>query len=788
MLDLSIEFWVWMAVSAAALIIIVAQSYTYALQYVYFLRYPVLIALALVVLPLAAFGAADSPLANLFILNRWGLLVTSGAAVFVALSVQFTTGMLWTHLPSRVGLRFLRRDPLGASATHAVLGRTQRPLALHQTPNGLGLLSSLPLRLLVSSLLALPIVAVCVARSVSEKAVGSLVEGSLFALAGALLLGLALALAVFGQRGLAEQSPRVHAAIAGAFALTGRGLDALDRLVFRRRLGPQDFTGYEDKLDDRKPATEQHYPFSHATAAFFTAGSVLLYGAGYFIFHPIEGAGAHLGTLVYVLGLLAVLAWLLPLFTFQFDLYRLPAEIALILVVATIYKWSDLDARYPVVAERPSPTAATPACLYANPGAPCRRRGDPARLVLVAANGGGITAAYWTTLVLTELERRHPGFSERVALISSTSGGSVGALYYVDGFRDGGLPALMLDEVLADAGTSSLSAMGWGLVYPDFLSVAFPPIRRFLTYPDRGRTLEARWAQQLESHGGQATLGDWRRDAVAGLRPAVVFNAIFVETGDRFVLSSLPLAAMPAADPTRPSSRPLRFTKLYDDYDVPIATAARLSATFPWVTPVAQPAIENGHPSAYHAADGGYFDNYGVMSALAFYQQNRDALERIGVGDVLLLEIRASDPGEPPPPSADAFRLATLGPAQAMLRVRDTSQRSRNEFEIGLLEDRICSEGRVALHRASFEMSSGDVPLSWHLSRSDQCAIRCQWDRPSHAPDLEAVARFLGAQGPGAQADGTAGHACQCAFDAEEEQAREAQRRDALRSVRCGRE
>src|SRR6202008_4868479 len=79
------------------------------------------------------------------------------------------------------------------------------------------------------------------------------------------------------------------------------------------------------------------------------------------------------------------------------------------------------------------------------------RRG--AKVILVAANGGGIQAAAWSARVLTGIEEgcRSGGdcggrsFARSVRVISAVSGGSVGAMYFANaygkyGAKEGELP------------------------------------------------------------------------------------------------------------------------------------------------------------------------------------------------------------------------------------------------------------------------------------------------------------------------------------------------------------
>ena len=44
---------------------------------------------------------------------------------------------------------------------------------------------------------------------------------------------------------------------------------------------------------------------------------------------------------------------------------------------------------------------------------------------MVATSGGGIAAAYWTALCLTELEKRYRDFPYHIRVITGASGGMV---------------------------------------------------------------------------------------------------------------------------------------------------------------------------------------------------------------------------------------------------------------------------------------------------------------------------------------------------------------------------
>lgn len=104
--------------------------------------------------------------------------------------------------------------------------------------------------------------------------------------------------------------------------------------------------------------------------------------------------------------------------------------------------------------------------------------GKKPNLIIVAASGGGILAAGWTTKVLTELHKEYRHFPEELRLVSAVSGGSVGTVHYVSAFSEDrggvGLSEEELQRIVKDAMKSSLSITSYGFAFPDFRRALFP--------------------------------------------------------------------------------------------------------------------------------------------------------------------------------------------------------------------------------------------------------------------------------------------------------------------------
>src|SRR5262249_54560555 len=174
-------------------------------------------------------------------------------------------------------------------------------------------------------------------------------------------------------------------------------------------------------------------------------------------------------------------------------------------------------------------------------------------------------------------------------------------MYFLDTYDRGRFRPDRLDEVLKKAEAPSLDDVAWGAVYPDLIRLVFPlPLRA-----DRGQAIEWAWTRNADV---DRNLAEWRTDVWHDNRPANIFNATIAETGDRLLMGTTRVGGKHAW--WRPAAGLRNFEDLYPDRDIRVVTAARLSASFTYVSPAAR---GDGAP-AYHIVDGGYHDNYGMTT------------------------------------------------------------------------------------------------------------------------------------------------------------------------------
>ncbi len=268
-------------------------------------------------------------------------------------------------------------------------------------------------------------------------------------------------------------------------------------------------------------------------------------------------------------------------------------------------------------------------------------------IFLVATEGGGIRAAYFTAGVLAALQDRCPLFAQHVLAISGVSGGSVGAAVFAALAAD---RARNLSDAPCDlAGTAEerltararkvlsadlLSPLLGSMLFPDALQRVLPvPVASF----DRARSiehaLEEAWSTANSDCASCArrmadSIGDlfaWPAGAPRPPVPHLFLNTTEAKSGRMvpFATGHVQILATPFFDRAEidpPGLAALRQLTLQDhmtdaEASAPLSAAAILSARFPYLTPAGLIG-----PSG-HYVDGGYFENSGT-SVLAGLLQN----------------------------------------------------------------------------------------------------------------------------------------------------------------------
>lgn len=699
----SLAGWVkWRAVGLALLLVALGSGWSGRLGRVVRLawlgRVPLFgLAAPVVLASLGTGGQASPTVPNVLVLgSAWHLFAAAFVCGYTAALAGFSLKLVWDLAPLRTG---------------AELAAQPAWLAAYEPGSARAGAAFLPA--------ALPLVFLCAVRSAGEHVTSQGKAGvAPWTAAAAALLGCLLCVALL----LLVDAVRRRAG--GAFRLPPASVARVQRLI-----GP----GY---------VADQRFEPGHALAAAGLAVLLVFYGIGWWRLSPQVDAAASAGlpTLAYAFGLLAMMVSLLTGLTFHFDRWRVPLVALLVAVLAlTDVFWPkrhEFDARW-IDTDLPTVGQALTS----------RLPGEKPDAVIVTASGGGIQAAAWTARALVGLqEELGRDFTRRVAFVSTASGGSVGAWFWLAALdAEGALPDGAEQAVFEAASDSSLEPIAWGLLYPD-LQRALPRFWRVSPTHDRGWAMEQAWIANRRARklgdGSDERLAQWADDARAGRRPALVFNAVRIDDGLPLHLSTVRGTGKRLLGARfRYGLEPPRAGFL----DLRTATAARLSASFPYASPLARPCepqstgvcADGVRP--WRAADGGYLDNHGTLAALAWLSEV-DAC----VGRVLWVHLDglpAVDDGGARLDDSPGWWTGLAGPLTGLLRVRERGQALRSDDEIELLRKRWETRLTTVTLRPP-PSGPREAPLSWQLGWHDIERIQRGWKQVRGSREFERLRAF----------------------------------------------
>ena len=243
-------------------------------------------------------------------------------------------------------------------------------------------------------------------------------------------------------------------------------------------------------------------------------------------------------------------------------------------------------------------------------------------MLLYAAEGGGVRAAYWTAKVVdrigaprsTEGDVPVAGICRSAFLSSGASGGSVGLT-----IASVSPLGMATDAVKKIAGPQSLAAASDGLVLRDTLfaatGVPLPSVGGpdEPDWADRATLIEQSWERStnleqpfLRSHS------DWTWSAPG----ALVVNSTSTTTSCRTLISQIQVVSTPgvctsgAEQPEEGAVSAANSTDLAAcTGQLRSTTAALLTARFPYVTPS---GVVDCKDERLQVVDGGYAENFGV--------------------------------------------------------------------------------------------------------------------------------------------------------------------------------
>jgi hypothetical protein len=373
---------------------------------------------------------------------------------------------------------------------------------------------------------------------------------------------------------------------------------------------------------------------------------------------------------------------------------------------------------------------------------------DKPKLIILNHSGGGSRSAYWTMRAVAYADSVVGGdLLNQTVMITGASGGIVGAAY---------LRELLLQKAYgADIDMNDpvyRENIGKDLLNPILMSAAtndwFIRYRRIhdgsYSYArDRATAFEEQLARNT-NNAFNRRLRDYAEPEKQAIIPMMILSPTIVNDGRRLLIASQPISYLADAFHANGGKHQLpedvEFASLFADNDamnLQFASALRMNATFPYVTPMtmlpSDPPIE--------VFDAGVRDNFGLKTTMQFLYTFRDWINENTSG-VIIVQVRDLPKNKDLSDKSNTLFGKFAGPIGGIYGNITKTQDYTSEQSLRYLQKWFGEH----INLVTFELEQSretHISLSWHLTKSEKIQITNSVNDPYFMEELERLRTLL---------------------------------------------
>lgn len=379
-----------------------------------------------------------------------------------------------------------------------------------------------------------------------------------------------------------------------------------------------------------------------------------------------------------------------------------------------------------------------------------KQKKDKPKLILLNVSGGGLRSALWVTKVIQEIDAATGGeFYPSIHMVTGSSGGMLGAAFIREveyRHRHGKLDInLQNDTLLTLMGKDLLNPVTFTLAVNDLFfrlkKVDFGPY----TYPaDRGYTFDRRMNENTMGLLDRK-FSEYKDLEYSSEMPQMVLAPTIVGDGRKLLMSPQGVSYLSFNRPYPGIGREkehsaVEFSRLFADQDadnLSFLTALRMSASFPYITPLINMPSNPG----LELIDAGVRDNEGFEHSLRYVFAFKKWIEENTSG-VIIVQIKANRANEIPIKEDRVTKLDKLTlPIGGVLK----SFHNLQIYNKSLLMELSREELKLPMDVVRFSLINDDqdVSLSWHLTNVEKQSILSTFQNEANQESLDALLETL---------------------------------------------
>lgn len=345
-------------------------------------------------------------------------------------------------------------------------------------------------------------------------------------------------------------------------------------------------------------------------------------------------------------------------------------------------------------------------------------------LIFILSEGGGIRAAYWSSNLLSRLDKENNNFRSSIFAINGVSGGAFGSTVYLSLLNSSnGDNSELQNMAKRVVGKDYLSPVIGAMLTRGLLQYLIPvPIPQF----DHAKVFEESWEYHWKKETGNTDFSNpvddlWSSDIIL---PPLFINSTRVEDGNPFVISSLSMESSIIQD---------LYRYIDDDEGFKISTASLLSARFPYVGPAGiieyNKIVESDdgiretiERDSMGLVDGGYFDNTGANTTFEILMELYESGEfNYEENRPVVIYLKNGSDTEETSLSTESLLYQILAPLNTTMQLRDANTLTGLKRVHDLVT---FLEGELYILSLEREKEyNAEIPLGWALSAITQSEI-----------------------------------------------------------------
>ena len=366
------------------------------------------------------------------------------------------------------------------------------------------------------------------------------------------------------------------------------------------------------------------------------------------------------------------------------------------------------------------------------------------KLVIVNCSGGGLRASLWTFFALSKADSVLNGeLLNHTELITGSSGGMVGAAYLRELYmraNTGEIQNIYDQKYIDNVSKDMLNNLSFHVTMNDL-------IFKFRHFEDNGHTYTVDRGYAFENNLNENTenmlnkrIGEYREPEANAEIPMMIVSPTIINDGRKLLIASQPISYLSFLSPknnvrnnhTTDAIEFSRFFKEQDADNLRFVTALRMSATFPFIMPVAHlpssPVIE--------VMDAGARDNFGLEATIKFIYTFRNWISANTSG-IVIIQIRDNEKRfqveENPKKTFLGELMSPVGSIYSnMFRTQDMNHDQLIQYFSE------CFDGEIDV--VDFELPTRKkgkkLSLSWHLTASEKNQITSAFKLPNNQKSL----------------------------------------------------